>query len=226
MYLDLRFLYLRLFALHDLPARVALADRDVCVGTSRRMVFRLSTRKHWATGEIIRHVATTLFWMPIPLTLFCHCIDVKQVGGISMQPTLNPDLSKQRDLVLFDRVSVSTLRHYRRGDIIMVRSPYNSEQFLVKRLLALPGDTVKTLPPFPRTEIIVPDGHCWIEGDRSMDSEDSNTIGPIPLALVEARMVTVLLPFSRAWGCWWSSEGKRNDVKIERVSRRHGSMIQ
>ena len=35
---------------------------------------------------------------------------------------------------------------------------------LVKRILALEGDIVKTLPPYPDQEIVVPQGHVWVEG--------------------------------------------------------------
>ena len=35
---------------------------------------------------------------------------------------------------------------------------------LVKRILALEGDIVKTLPPYPDQEIVVPEGYVWVEG--------------------------------------------------------------
>lgn len=35
---------------------------------------------------------------------------------------------------------------------------------LVKRVLALEGDVVKTLPPYPDQEIVVPEGYVWVEG--------------------------------------------------------------
>jgi mitochondrial inner membrane protease subunit 2 len=35
---------------------------------------------------------------------------------------------------------------------------------LVKRILALEGDVVKTLPPYPDQEIVVPEGYIWVEG--------------------------------------------------------------
>ncbi|KZV69865.1 LexA/Signal peptidase [Peniophora sp. CONT] len=164
----------------------------------------------------LRRAATALFFAPIPFTA-TYYYTVKQVNGISMQPTLNPDLSVQRDLVLFDRFSVAGLHQYERGDIVMVRSPFDAGNFLIKRLVALEGDTVKTLPPYPKKQVTIPLGHCWIEGDRSMDSEDSNSIGPIPVALVEAKMVSILLPFDRAFA-WLRGDAHQRQVKLsERV---------
>ena len=77
------------------------------------------------------------------------------------------------------------------------RSPQECGKLLVKRLIALPGDKVaslkpilvssapsdtnqvKTLPPYPDTEVIVPEGHGWLEGDAPFNSEDSNHFGPV-----------------------------------------------
>ena len=86
------------------------------------------------------------------------------------------------------------------------RSPQEYGKLLVKRLIALPGDKVdlisyllskfikhlltrascdthqvKTLPPYPNTEVVIPDGHGWLEGDAPFNSEDSNHFGPVSI---------------------------------------------
>ncbi|KAH9938556.1 peptidase S24/S26A/S26B/S26C [Fomitopsis serialis] len=113
-----------------------------------------------------------------------------------MQPTLNPDTSPWRDLVLFDRFSIRTLRKYERGDVVALASPLNSK-LLVKRIIALGGDTVKTLPPYPDAEVRIPPGHVWVEGDEPFHSEDSNTFGPVPLALIDSKLIWIVWPQQR-----------------------------
>lgn len=36
---------------------------------------------------------------------------------------------------------------------------------LVKRVVAVAGDIVKTLPPYPDAEVFIPEGHVWVEGE-------------------------------------------------------------
>ncbi|KAH9002307.1 peptidase S24/S26A/S26B/S26C [Lactarius hatsudake] len=115
-----------------------------------------------------------------------------------MQPTLNPDPSRPRDVALFNRWSIVMKRRYERGDVVAFRSPQEHGKLLVKRLVALPGDKVvrptkvKTLPPYPDVEVVVPEGHGWLEGDASFNSEDSNHFGPVPLALIDSKLIVQL----------------------------------
>jgi mitochondrial inner membrane protease subunit 2 len=93
----------------------------------------------------------------------------------------------QRDVALFDRFSVHvSQKPLERGDIVAVqyatahlnppstlltttnRSPIKPGQLLVKRVVALAGDTVQTLASYPRGEVIIPQGHIWVEG-RAFD---------------------------------------------------------
>ena len=68
------------------------------------------------------------------------------VRGHSMDPTLRPG-----EYVLFDRLAYNVAQP-QRGDIVLVEDPTRSPALLVKRLIALPGDTV------------VLAGGCWING--------------------------------------------------------------
>ncbi|KAH8830853.1 peptidase S24/S26A/S26B/S26C [Flagelloscypha sp. PMI_526] len=100
-----------------------------------------------------------IYWSP--LAVFpAQYVDVRYITGTSMTPTLNPDTSPTRDLAVFESYS----RVYKRGDIVHLRSPSDMSKGLVKRIVALPGDTVQTLPPYNMPIVTVPPGHVWVEG--------------------------------------------------------------
>ncbi|KAJ7228779.1 signal peptidase [Mycena pura] len=143
----------------------------------------------------VKRVLAMLYWLPAAV-LLTDLYTVKQVSGRSMQPTLNPDSSLLwRDVGLFDRVSIYTQR-YNRGDIVALKSPYDAKRELVKRIIAVEGDIVRTLAPNPEAEVRVPKNHIWVEGD-AFHSQDSNTFGPVPLGLVDSRLVFLVWPIWR-----------------------------
>ncbi|KAI0082576.1 LexA/Signal peptidase [Panus rudis PR-1116 ss-1] len=146
---------------------------------------------------IVRRTASALVWLPIGIVFTEYGYNIKVVSGRSMQPTLNPDDSISKDIVVFDRYSVQLLRQYKRGDVVALKSPYDSKQLLVKRIIALPGDKVKTLPPYPDAEVTIPEGHAWVEGDEPFKSEDSNYFGPVALGLIDSKLVWILWPWAR-----------------------------
>jgi signal peptidase I len=47
----------------------------------------------------------------------------------------------------------------------LFRDPIDGRKMLVKRIVAVAGDVVKTLPPYPDAEVFVPEGHVWVEGE-------------------------------------------------------------
>lgn len=94
-----------------------------------------------------------------------------------------------------------------RGDVVSVVSPKNPKECLIKRVVGLPGDLVKTVN-YKSKYVRVPEGHCWIEGlklwekiskiqcsvnlnvcllqkgDNFKKSYDSNAFGCVPMGLV------------------------------------------
>ncbi|KZT66011.1 LexA/Signal peptidase [Daedalea quercina L-15889] len=157
---------------------------------------RQSWRTFWTSHRTLSRALYPLVWLPTGIVFTQFFYTVKSVNGRSMQPTLNPDTSPWRDLVVFDRFSIRTLRKYERGDVVALSSPLDSK-LLVKRIVALGGDAVKTLPPYPDAEVHIPPGHVWVEGDEPFHSEDSNTFGPVPLALIDSKLVWIVWPKQR-----------------------------
>ncbi|KYO47623.1 mitochondrial inner membrane protease subunit 2 isoform B [Alligator mississippiensis] len=77
------------------------------------------------------------------------------------------------------------------------RSPRNPEQKIIKRVIALEGDIIKTTG-YKKQYVKVPHGHMWVEGDHHGHSFDSNFFGPVSLGLLHARATHILWP-PRRW---------------------------
>jgi len=125
--------------------------------------------------------------------------------GESMSPTL-----RDSDVVLASPYQtagncpafpLSVLAHLfmrpsslKRGDIVVVRDPWDPKTALCKRVIALPGDTVW----MDDEEEVVGKGKVWIEGDNSEDSVDSREYGTVPIGLVEGIVTRKMRnPFAR-----------------------------
>lgn len=139
---------------------------------------------------------------------------VVSVSGVSMAPTLN-------DL---DRIIVSNLNaNYKSGDIVVISQPNVTNQNLIKRIIAVGGDTVdidynqgivyingKSIDEsyinsmtnyepsdaydFPLT---IPQGYCFVMGDnrnKSLDSR-SQSIGIIDERYIFGKVYFRFLPF-------------------------------
>ena len=93
------------------------------------------------------------------------------------------------------------------GDIIHAKSPIHPNSFVGKRVVGMPGDYVlrdeiyaptaggAPLPGVTTKErgepvmIQVPEGHVWLAGDNMSRSRDSRFYGPVPLAMIETKVL-------------------------------------
>ncbi|EDV29703.1 Mitochondrial inner membrane protease subunit 2 [Trichoplax sp. H2] len=117
---------------------------------------------------------------------------ISVIDGSSMTPTFNPS-GKSEDYVFF---STWAIRHYeiKRGDVVAFTHPRKPATFLIKRVIALEGDRISTSSKYPC--IIIPKGHCWVEGD-GRNSLDSNIFGPIALGLIVGKASRIVWPYKR-----------------------------
>ncbi|XP_016306538.1 mitochondrial inner membrane protease subunit 2-like isoform X1 [Sinocyclocheilus anshuiensis] len=133
--------------------------------------------------------------VPVTVTVLDRLAYVARVEGASMQPSLNPDGESSPDVVLLNRWSVRNYQVHR-GDIVSVLSPKDPRQKIIKRVIGIEGDFIKTLG-YKNRYVRVPDGHLWIEGDHHGHSFDSNTFGPVSRGLVHGRASHIIWPPSR-----------------------------
>lgn len=133
-------------------------------------------------------------WLPVGVTVNALFVSAATVKGRSMQPTLNGGMTQNdvRDRVLLDKFSVQLRHRFTRGDVVVLASPEVPGEFLIKRLIALEGDFVVDRAG---RHVMVPAGKCWVEGDSPVFSDsDSSKFGPVPLALIDSRVVAVFWP--------------------------------
>ena len=144
--------------------------------------------------------------------LLHYVVRVSLVQGASMMPGVVNGERIIVDLLAY-RLSIP-----HRGDVIVFQDPCDRSKDYIKRVIALPGETIeirdgvtyvdgKSLPePYvtlrddsdlPPTTLA---SNCiWVMGDNRSNSEDSRTWGPLPLSLVRGQAVLSLWPPSRTF---------------------------
>ncbi|PVI05219.1 LexA/Signal peptidase [Periconia macrospinosa] len=136
---------------------------------------------------------------------FSYVGGISATSGISMVPTIPPDVISQ-PWVIYSK-------WYRRGrdikvgDVVTFKTPSKPKQDACKRVIGMPGDYVSVVSPGREAEDLgkkpeegdwanvksevfrVPEGHCWVQGDNLEWSRDSRMYGPVPLALVQSKVL-------------------------------------
>ncbi len=169
------------------------------------------TKKKESIWDIIKFILLALV-IVIPIRLF-----VAQpflVNGRSMDPTL-----KDRDYLIVDELSYH-LREPHRGEVIIFRYPLDTKQHFVKRLIGVPGDTIKIINGSVTivtkegetiklddsyvtnhsyeslVDIVVPEGQLFVMGDNRAESYDSRSWRFLPINLATGRAIFRLYPFN------------------------------
>jgi signal peptidase I len=107
--------------------------------------------------------------------------------------------------------------------IKLFRSPLDPERQAIKRIIGLEGDVIRTRHPYPQKIIVVPKGQIWVEGDEAFHSLDSNTFGPIPIALVTAKVTHTLFPLRRVGTVSYDEKLARRGALVAASGRRQAT---
>ena len=133
---------------------------------------------------------------------------VYAISGRSMEPTLHDG-----EMVMIHKLSPSLIE-LERGDLVIFRAPKDPNKDLIKRVVALPGDTVEICDnelfvngelvteeyilqdAYPRDEdkLTVPVDQIYVLGDNRPQSQDSRQFGPVPLHSVRGEVFLRLWP--------------------------------
>lgn len=161
-----------------------------------------------------------------------YCFSMYTVVGGSMQPSLNPiESGVRKDRVLIDKITPwlfsrvtkdnTSVPSFKVGDVILFTSPHDPERTLIKRIVALEGNSIRVskhghsgalhgkddrMPPSASNYIginclealvSVPSGYVWVESDEPHRGYDSTHFGPIPMGLIQGRVVIIIWPLDR-----------------------------
>lgn len=155
-------------------------------------------RRLYAEFSPAAKTATRSAWIGVRTFAVCWCIDRYVVHlSVTEGPSMMPTMDKSGNIVVVDKFTPRWLP-FQRHDIIIAKSMTTSGSYVCKRLIGLPGDTIR-FRQYPAEdaqefEIVVPAGHVWIEGDNPYNSQDSRTYGPVPISHIEGRVVGRVWP--------------------------------
>jgi signal peptidase I len=161
--------------------------------------------------NVIWELALTV--LPALLVALFINVFVAEAALVEYGPSMEPNLYRGYR-VMAEKVSYH-FRTPRRGDVVIADRPGN-EVSLIKRVVALPGETVEVRgghtfingeqieepwvthfggPSYPPT--VVPPDHVFILGDNRSNSRDSRAIGPVPVDTIKGRVWFVYWPLDQ-----------------------------
>ena len=146
------------------------------------------------------------------------------VQSFLVKPYSIPSASMEPTLMVGDRVLVNRaiyrFRAPRRGEVVVFHSPIQTGEDLIKRVVAVGGDTVEVKDgalyvngarqneaylmdqqidgAFALTRI--PAGSYFMMGDNRNDSADSRVFGPVPRSAILGQAFAIYWPIPRIHG--------------------------
>jgi len=156
-------------------------------------------------------VETVLPAVLIAVVLQIFVVQAREVNGYSMEPTLY-----NHERVIMEKVTYRFTGSPRRGDVVVLDVPGQTEP-LIKRVVALPGETVAVQggqvfingeplsepwahrqggPDYPPTLVLAE--HVFVLGDNRPHSGDSRYFGPVRMDRILGRACFIYWPPSQA----------------------------
>jgi len=159
----------------------------------------------------------------VSLVLVTNVFQLSRVDGDSMLPSLH-----DAEFTVVNKL-IYRLHPPQRGDIIVFHSPDEEGKDYIKRIIALPGETISiengwviveglklnepyvlNSPEYPFSQITVAKDHLFVLGDNRRNSADSRSFDPPAIAemSVLGKASYIIWPPNR-WGFIQSFRGRR-----------------
>ena len=172
------------------------------------MVFNININKQ----EIKEWVVTIAVALILVVVIRTFLLDTRIVPTTSMVPTIQPG-----DRLFVEKITLHVMG-LERGEVIVFEPPAQSglTDDLIKRLIALPGDTVETkdgklyvndvaqVEPYlaepidySRKKLTVPEGKIYVMGDNRNRSYDSHEWGFASIDDVKGKALLTYWPLDR-----------------------------
>lgn len=161
-------------------------------------------------GKNIRDIIITILIAVAVFFILQTTIGAFKVYGTSMLPNIYP-----ADYVLVDKISYK-FRQPERGEVIVLRSPQQYEKDLIKRVIAVSGDTIeikngkvyindtainepyiKEEPKYSYPRQFVPEESYFVLGDNRNISADSHSGWLLTKKDVVGKAIIIYWPFDR-----------------------------
>jgi len=177
-----------------------------------------------AVEEDVERPVSFLRWLgELVLMVLIALVLAAGIRTFIVQPYVVPTGSMDPTIEIQDRV-IALKFTYRftvpvRGDVVVLDDPTGSVPTLIKRVVAVGGETVDLvdgsvvidgvvlaepythgLPSDPMTQpmpYVVPEGHVWLMGDNRTNSADSRVFGAVPLEDIRGKAVFTFWPIDR-----------------------------
>jgi signal peptidase I len=173
---------------------------------------QLPVRQHPLAFELKSWLRDIVFAFAIAIFIVVFVVQPVKVEGTSMQPQL---VDQER---IFVNRFIYRFSDIHRGDIVVFWYPKDSTKSFIKRVVAVPGDSVEIQTgsvyvngtrldePYLKPEFrdyksfqraVVPPGQYFVLGDHRNSSNDSRNWGFVARRLIYGKAVFGYWPFSR-----------------------------
>jgi signal peptidase I len=194
------------------------------------------TGSNWKTAwAVLREVGETILLTLIIFLLIQTVIRNFRVVGTSMVDNLHDGQYLIIDKLSYHSFVTENLRFGgpQRGDVVVFEPPNRPSEDYVKRIIALPGETVEIrngqvlingqpldqsyqpgTPSYTMPPRVVPEGQVFVLGDNRNNSNDSHNWGPLPIENI----------VGRAWLSYWPPDRWGTiprDVPTEEATLKH-----